>query len=239
MALTDKQLEVRRSGVGASEIAAILGIGKYEGPLEVFNRKVGSGDEFVGNRFTFWGSRLEPVIADAYEDLFMQGTGKRLLMPHDIPDTESYKQIADGTFRRTDRPYLLCTPDRAYSDLSRLVEIKTASYSSGSRDWGGKDGTSVPIDYLCQVRYQMLFFGIKAAHLVPLIGGNDIRVYDILYRDDWTERILIRVEEFWLWVEKGIPNPEWAPKPRTEWAKGVSFIPATYSEAHETIFRIE
>jgi predicted phage-related endonuclease len=63
MGLTARQLEVRKTGLGASEIAELMGFSDFGGPREVYDRKTGGGQEFIGNRWTYWGNKHEANIA--------------------------------------------------------------------------------------------------------------------------------------------------------------------------------
>src|SRR5262245_52949583 len=58
-------LEARRKGIGASEIAAVLGISPWESPFSLYWRKV-NGWDYEPSSEMEWGTRLEPVIAEKY-----------------------------------------------------------------------------------------------------------------------------------------------------------------------------
>lgn len=237
MGLTARQLEVRKTGLGASEIAELMGFSDFGGPREVYDRKTGGGQEFIGNRWTYWGNKHEANIADCYEEHYMP-KGMRLLRPEEIPETDLCKHEDDGTFRRTDMPWLMCTPDRAWEDMSRIVEIKATSYSTGKREWAWKPGnTKAPLKYIIQVRYQMWFFGCEG-HLVPLIGGNTLKVFDILWRDDFVEDMLAACAEFWQRVENRDPDPNWLPKNQGYRAWDNDPLPASFEESEDMVLQI-
>jgi putative phage-type endonuclease len=93
MGLTPEQLELRRSGIGGSDIAAILGLSPYATPLDVFRSKVENyvqSDSWAFRR----GRLLEPVVAQIYAE----ETGAML------------REV--GTLRHPDRSIVLATPDR-------------------------------------------------------------------------------------------------------------------------------
>jgi predicted phage-related endonuclease len=64
----------RQKYLGASEIAAVLGIDKWRTPLDIYNSKLGLIAPFEGNNHTERGNRLEAIAADYYTEL----TGRKL-----------------------------------------------------------------------------------------------------------------------------------------------------------------
>ena len=217
--LSEAQRRIRRNGLGASEIAAVLGLSRYDGPADIYLEKV-VGRPFTQNRYTYWGSLLEDDIAQWYTDFILQGRCTRLLESHELPSTDRYEQVtADGrptgTLRHREFPYLLCTPDRVFSDFSRILEIKTAAEKYGRRNTKAQEWScagepkKVPIGYAVQTTYQMWFLGIHAADLAVLIGKDDPRHYDIRYDAAWIGRALPELARFWARVEARDPNPAW------------------------------
>jgi putative phage-type endonuclease len=70
LAYVDRNLgwnERRRTGIGGSEVAAVLGLNPHSRPIDVWARKVGIASDFAGNDATRWGQVLEPLIADEYQ----------------------------------------------------------------------------------------------------------------------------------------------------------------------------
>jgi len=60
-------LEERRSGIGGSDAAAVLGISRYASPMKVYLEKTGELEPFAGNEYTEWGNILEPVIREQFQ----------------------------------------------------------------------------------------------------------------------------------------------------------------------------
>jgi predicted phage-related endonuclease len=61
-------LAERRNGIGASEAAAVCGVSEYDTALDVYLRKVGLAPEKPESQAMSWGTRLEPLVADAYSE---------------------------------------------------------------------------------------------------------------------------------------------------------------------------
>ena len=63
--------ELRKIGIGGSDIAGILGISKYNTPLSIYMTKV-TDVEQVENKHTKFGKRMEPVIREWICDEFYE-----------------------------------------------------------------------------------------------------------------------------------------------------------------------
>lgn len=70
----DEWLEVRQTGLGGSDAAAVLGLSQYKSPIEVWQDKVGPIVELKDTPAMKRGRVLEPVAADAY----VEETGRKI-----------------------------------------------------------------------------------------------------------------------------------------------------------------
>lgn len=187
LGLSEKQIALRRSGIGASEIAAVAGLHPTRRPIDVWLEKVGEAEPFEGNEFTEWGHRIERVVAEAWQDRH--------------PDRSIF---TPPTLRHPEHAYALASPDRVVVPLGRrarevwesLLEIKNVSvYRAGDF---GEGGDEIPEHMLLQVQWQLEVTGLDAATLVPLIGGHDYREYPIA-RDRELGAMLLEVAgRFWV-----------------------------------------
>jgi putative phage-type endonuclease len=111
--------KLRRDGISASEIAAVLGISPWESPFSMYWRKVhGWGVEVTDEMRA--GTRAEPVICQWYEDE---------CDPH-----ENLAMRRAGLYSNTARPWQLATPDR-------LVHMACASCDgTGNGGWAAPYG---------------------------------------------------------------------------------------------------
>jgi putative phage-type endonuclease len=176
--LTAEQQAVRNSGIGASEIAAIVGLSPYENALDVYFRKVGQADARPDSTYMRWGRLLESVIADRYAEEYC------------------VELVESTTVRHPEREWMVATPDRLWKDGSRLVEIKNVS-ARNAHEWGEPWTSQIPERYFLQVLWQMAVTDTESADVVALIGGNDLRVYTA-ERDPQLEAWLVDVgQEFW------------------------------------------
>lgn len=168
-------LEMRRSGIGGSDVAAIVGLSKWRTPTDVYNSKIEAPVD-NDNASMEWGRRLEPVIREKYAE----AVGMSVETPPFM-------------FRHQEHKFMIADVDGIRAD-GRIVEIKTARTQQG---WG-EDGTDeIPDYYKTQVQHYMTVLGATSCDVAVLIGASDFRIYTIEH-DPELEELLIDVEnEFW------------------------------------------
>ncbi len=185
----ERWLKQRRTCIGASDAAAVAGVGKWGSPLSVYLDKIGEGVETEPSERMQLGLLLERPIAEEWcrrvgaSDLRRQG------------------------FRRHPSiPYIGATPDFEAvhpEDGPVLVECKNSDTRS---EWeSAEDGDTVPLQYFLQVQHQMIATGHRIAYLVVLIRGNELRSFRIEYDREVAEQMLETYADFWEHVENRIP----------------------------------
>lgn len=168
----------RRSGIGASEVAALLGLDPRKTPLSLWLEKTGQAPAFEGNRFTEMGHRFEPLIADAYAD------------------REGVALEAVTTTRHPEIPHIFATPDRRVLGTNRLVECK-AVFSPRVMVMFGEDGSSdYPEHFAVQAMVQAAVMDAEDVHLAALLGA-DLRVYRVPRDHDRERRLLDVIDGWW------------------------------------------
>lgn len=189
----EEWLAARRKGIGASEIAAVLGISPWQSPFSLYWAKV-NGWDYEPSAEMEWGTRLESAIAIKYAN--------------NHPDVDVWgSELVQG-----DPPWMLATPDRVlrmYVDgrlmpPHAVVELKTAHSADG---WGEPGTDEVPVYYRAQVLWQLAVLDVAWGDIAVLIGGSDYREYTVL-RD--AKDIAVMVEagrRFMRRIETGDPPP--------------------------------
>jgi putative phage-type endonuclease len=172
--------ELRRAGVTASEIAAVLGISPWESPFSLYWRKVNAW-RTDDNEFTSAGRHLEDAIADwwAQENAHLLG---------DPP------LMRAGLYAHPERPWQLATPDRKarFRLAGRIVthgllECKWVAYSWDG--WGEPGTDEIPVYYRAQALWQADTLGVDEVHFAVL-GPGGFRSY--LVRRDETDLTVMR-----------------------------------------------
>lgn len=179
--LTEAQLAMRRTGIGASEIGAVAGLSQHESPLSIYLRKLGLTPDVATNEAMEAGNELEGAIC-------AWAAKKLRIDPLDLVESD--------TLRHPEHPYLFATPDRLFRDGHALIQAKNVGLHM-AHGWGG-ESDDVPDCYRAQVVQEMAIANVPLAYLAVLIGGQNLRIYPIA-RDLKLEATLIGVgRRFWL-----------------------------------------
>jgi putative phage-type endonuclease len=191
-------LEMRRTGIGASEIAAILGESPWAGPLKVYADKVldGPGDDLSGVEAVEWGRRLEGPIIEAYG----QRTGRATRRSGEL-------------LRSTAHPWAMTTLDGwtvgPFEECP--LEVKAVGLTKGD-EW--EDGP--PRHYYLQLQHQMLVTGCSQATIAALIGGQRMVWCDVPRDEIEIRRIIEHGSAFWQRVvDLRPPEPDGTPGARS------------------------
>lgn len=205
MPFTAEQQAERLKGVGASEVAAIVGLNPFKSAMDVFMEKRGIVPPFAGNTATKWGNKLEDVVRSAYLEQMEEGG-----MPLGLDRT------FDGTRTvwKPGTPYF-CTPDAiVYRDLSPFgedgyrwgLECKVRD-PRGSDQWGAPGTDQIPADIAIQCQWSMGVTGIKRWDVAVLLGNKDFRIYSLTFSPEVWDELETTVAEFWRQTEAGIAPP--------------------------------
>lgn len=211
-------LALRKSGIGGSDIAAIMGLNKYKGPYDVYMDKTAelptAGAEEQSEAIHF-GILLEDIVAKE----FARRTGLKVQRIN--------ATLRDGIkIANIDRAII--NPDISGNvrfkngalTTDALLECKTAGFHSAWR-WGPSQEAEIragkvtstadaPIEYLAQIQWYMGITGCKTAYLAVLIGGQDFRIYRIEKDEEIIQALFEAADAFWQHVTTGTP-----PEPKT------------------------
>lgn len=174
-------LKERRSGIGGTDAAAIMGLSPWASPYQVYMDKTGQAPLRAETEAMWWGKALESIIARRYTEK----TGRKV---YELPE--------GLVMRHAEHDFLLGTPDRLCITERRGLEIKTASLYS-AKDWGEVGTDEIPNAYLAQVVHYMAITGFDVWDVAVLLGGNDFRVYTVRRDPDLEAMILDRCIRFW------------------------------------------
>jgi putative phage-type endonuclease len=178
-------LAERRTGIGGSDVAGILGLSRWTTPYQVYLDKIGEAPPTEDNAPMRWGRYLEPVIRQAYSD----ETGREVrLMP---------------MVRHPLHEFMFANLD-GFTDGGRLVEIKTARTAEG---WGEPGTDQIPTPYLFQVQHYLEVTGFEVADVPVLIGGSDFRIYEVWADAELAKSMVEAEAEFWARVQRRDPPP--------------------------------
>jgi len=180
--LSPEQRKLRLQGIGASEIAAVLGVDPWRTALDVFLDKTEQAEPIPENRFQRWGKRLEAVIADEYGERHPQ---VELVAPGTLVGEESW---------------MLATPDRlVLSESGERWGLECKARGLRMEDEWGDEGTDqVPVYVAAQCHWSMMVTGLTRWDVAVLINGNDFRTYTLIADAAVHERMRESGRRFWI-----------------------------------------
>lgn len=184
----EQWLAQRRTGIGGSDVAAILGLSRYATPLSVYQEKRGEIEPQADNDAMRWGRYLEPVVRQAYAD-----------------ETGNEVRVLDELVRHPANDFMIANLDGFVlpeSGPRRVFEAKTSRTSEG---WGEPGSDQIPQPYLLQVQHYMAVSGFTIADVAVLIGGSDFRIYEVPEDLELQQMMIEAEDEFWQRVLKGEP----------------------------------
>lgn len=217
--LSADQLAQRRSGISATDVAAIVGLHPYATQIDVYLDKTGRKPPFEGNARTKWGNLLEPQIRDDYAER----RGLRVEVPGtlDHPEVTWAKATPDGIAYKIG----LGTPVGG-------LEIKTHSFRVAH--WYGEPGTdAVPPHELIQCQWGMFVTGLETWDLVAFIDGQP-QDYAIARDDELIEMLRERSERFLVDHVRADKAPD--PDGSASYAK---YLSSRFAQRDEAFVKVE
>lgn len=175
----EKWLEMRKMGIGGSEISAIMNENPWSSPLQVYLDKLGLSEPIEETDQMLFGRLLEPIVAQTFsERTGLKVKELKFFLTHDH------------------HPFLIANVDRVidHPEWGRgILECKTTN-AFKLADW--QDGR-IPKHYFYQVQHYLGITGYGYAYIACLIGGNTFR-YARIERDqafiDYLQQV---AAEFW------------------------------------------
>jgi len=208
----------RRTGIGASEAAAAVGLSRWSTAFELYHRKRGNTAPVEENDAMRMGKRLEPIVVDEFRE------------HEDVPEEHVLYPVP--MFRSGSHEFVLATPDALLLDeaaatsrnpsvrwhafelglclaSAELLECKTTGWRSA--EGLGEDGSDfVPFDWLCQAQQQMFVMGLERCHFAVLVDGRTYRQFQVARDEELVERIVEAEADLWRRIEEGDePEPDW------------------------------
>jgi putative phage-type endonuclease len=188
-------LTSRFSGIGASEIGAVIGVDPRRSQLSLFLEKTGAiqPDDLSEVEAIKWGHLLEPVIANEFSRM----TGRKVRRA----SSRRYTVL-----RSKEHPWATASLDFWTSDGTDEwpLEIKNVNAYLGE-DW--LNGT--PEYYVAQLTQQMIVTGTVRGTSCCLLGGNRLLWCDVDRDETLVRKITFNGSVFWeRIVQKNPPDPD-------------------------------
>lgn len=170
--------EIRRSFLGGSDAAGVLGLSRWKSPLQVWAEKTGQvvPDDISGKLNVKLGNRLEEAVAE----LFCEATGFKV-------------RRVNETLFHDKHEFLAANIDRRVVGDDSILECKTTS-AWNAKQWEGEE---IPQEYIIQCLHYLAVTGMRRAYIAVLIGNQDFKWKEI-DRDEKTISAIVEQEvKFW------------------------------------------
>ena len=188
-------LRLRQSGIGGSDISAIMGFNPYKTAYDLYHDKINDVVADAQSDAAYWGTILEDVVAKEYalrNDCKVQKVNYMIRHPKfDFAlaniDRAVINPSISGNVRIKDGKL---TTDK-------LLEVKTASEYM-KNVWGDEASDQVPDNYNLQCQWYMGITGVDECDLALLLGGNKYRQYNIKFDAELFEIMIDEAQNFWV-----------------------------------------
>ena len=188
-------LRLRQTGIGGSDISAIMGFNSYKTAYDLYHDKINDVVADAQSESAYWGTILEDVVAKEY-----------------ALRNDCKVQKVNYMIRHPEFDFALANIDRAVINPSisgnvrfkdgklttdRLLEVKTASEYMKS-NWGDEESDQVPDNYNLQCQWYMGITGVNECDLALLLGGNKYRQYNIKFDPELFVILIEEARNFWV-----------------------------------------
>jgi predicted phage-related endonuclease len=177
---------VRATGIGGTDVAALVGVHPNKTAFDVYREKTGldKAIERTENERMWAGKRLEKVIAEMYTER-----------------TGNAHEWADVTLPGR-RPHQVFTPDAVIGLMCddptlALLDCKNVAWDQAYK-WGEDGSADVPDHIALQMQWYLDADNERQfADIAAFFGGHELRVYRILPDREIQESLYVIAERFW------------------------------------------
>jgi putative phage-type endonuclease len=167
-------LAARRNRLGASEIAAVMGLSPWMSPFAMWHEKAGNIAPQFESKEMAWGKDVEDTIARWFSRTYAEFT----------MDT-------CGLYVNRDRDYQVAQPDRRLVHLDTLgMSLLEAKTDRRGEHWGKPGTDDIPVYYRCQAMWQLDCFELETCYVAASISGAPPEVWMVTW--DAAEAQLLR-----------------------------------------------
>lgn len=207
-------LKARRSGIGGSDVAAILGLSRYKTAVDVYEDKIATDEpKDAQSDAAYFGSVLEDVVAQE----FSKRTGMK------IQRVNKMLRMGEGDWMIANIDRGVVNPDIAgrvfvYDEQRQaetgrmlstnwILECKTANQFMAEQ-WGESQEDEIvnglvvtehkiPIYYETQVQWYLGVTGCDICYVAVLLGGQDFRIYAVKRDEEVIKALHAQCSKFW------------------------------------------
>ena len=175
----------RRSGIGGSEAAAVLGVSPWLSRLGLWELKRGLREPDPPSERMQFGTLIEPIVIAEYE-------------------RRTETTVERGRFLRHPNYDFMCgTPDGLVNGADKMLEVKLTGYLGS--EWGEEGTDAIPAHYYAQVQHYMALTDDLVCDVAVLVGGNHLGIWTVPADREFQEAMIEQEAEFWESVQSGEP----------------------------------
>lgn len=178
---------LRRDGIGASDVAPILGLSPWESPYSLWHAKA-HGWATDPTPEMAWGTAVEPAIRGLW------------CADH------SQAAVPTGTWAHRTRQWQRCNPDGLILDehgqVTEGLEIKTCG--DPDADWGKPGTDEIPVYYRTQVMWSMDVLGLGVWRVAVSRFGRYPDYYEVRYDAEEARLLREHCVAFWHSLRHGV-----------------------------------
>lgn len=190
-------LEERKTGIGSSDVPAIMGVDKWATARDVWNEKLGVADELPPNEDLMRGHDLEPVAANRFARETGRSLRRRGLVRADPPNDHAIAHI--------DRHIIAKANPDGSPGSPGILEIKCPRFHK----WLEIDRQGANLYMIYQVQHQLACTGWTWARYGIYHPELGLRIFDMPAIDRIQDQIMQATRAFWTdYVLTRTPPPE-------------------------------
>lgn len=197
--MTDDQwYDYRQNGIGASEVATVLGLNPYKSSIELFYEKIGqksiSREE---NAAMFWGTELESVIAEKWQYWDPASPDQETMIKNFRSKNIVRKcERVNRYIANPAMPHLFVSLDRRIHKQEQrgegALEVKTISGWSSDQWEAG-----IPPAHIVQLQAQLMICDFNYGELAILKDGRTMEVFPFEKNETIQKTIIDKTRVFW------------------------------------------
>lgn len=180
----EQWLELRRTGIGGSDAATIVGLNPYSSRYALYLDKIGELPPKEDNEAMRIGRDLEAYVAQR----FCEATGKKV-------------QRNNFMWRSEEHPFMLADIDREIVGENACLECKTTS-AYNKHDF---ENGQIPLAWYSQILHYIYTMGYDHAYLSVVVLGKGYWWFRIERDDDEIAALIEQEEAFWKLVQERTP----------------------------------
>lgn len=194
----------RRTYIGGSDTAAILGVSPWKSKFALYQEKTGEWTQEITpekERIFARGKLWEPVVMEMLIDE-LESRG------HDVQVAGRNNRIKDA-----EHDFLAAEIDMELIVDGALIngEIKTV-HPFAAKDWGEPGTDEIPIWYTSQVLHGQMVTQRNRTVVAALIGADDLRIHFVDRDEEMIQIIREKEIEFWDRVQRRDPPEPTSPE---------------------------